>query len=62
MFELVYSEDGVFLYKRKSDAPHYPQPFEIPRGIIVTKQDMDKAKADYQKRINLEQNKSKNKS
>lgn len=53
VFELVYDEDGVFLYKRKSDALPYPQPFEIPPGIDVTNAEMEHAKADYQKRINF---------
>lgn len=30
IFELVYSEDGVFLYKRKPGAPPYPQPCGTP--------------------------------
>ena len=30
VFELVHSEDGIFLYKRRPDAPLYPQPTEIP--------------------------------
>lgn len=30
VFELVYSEDGVFLYKRRLNAPAYPQPYDTP--------------------------------
>jgi len=30
VFKPVYSEDGVFLYKRKPNAPPYPQPHGIP--------------------------------
>jgi uncharacterized membrane protein len=30
VFDLVHSEDGVYLYRRKPDAPPYPQPFEMP--------------------------------
>jgi len=53
VFELVASEDGVFLYKRKPDAPLYSQPFEIPPGIYVTNAEIENAKVNYQKRINL---------
>ena len=49
VFERVASEDGVYLYKRKSDALPYPQPFEIPPGIDVTNAQIENAKADYQK-------------
>ena len=49
VFELVTSEEGIFLYKRKSDALPYPQPFAIPPGINVTNAEVENAKANYQK-------------
>lgn len=30
VFELVYNEDGVFLFKRRANAPSYPQPHGAP--------------------------------
>lgn len=30
VFELVYAKDGVFLYKRRFNAPSYSQPYEAP--------------------------------
>jgi len=53
VFELVTSEDDIFLYKRKADALPYPQPFEILPGINVTNAEIENATADYQKKNNL---------
>lgn len=40
VFDLVYSEDSVYLYRRKPDAPRYPQPFEIPSAVKVSKEEI----------------------